>query len=128
MNHLLHWGQQWLNSQLKQHASRTVDYKRGASSITVQATIGRTLLKLDDGYGGIQMQWTDRDYLIAAADLVLDGLPTLPQRGDKIYETQNGLTYVYEVLAPGQEPVWKWSDLYRSLFRIHTKQTGKVEL
>jgi hypothetical protein len=32
------------------------------------------------------------------------------------------VTYTYEVLAPGKEPVWKWSDLYRSLLRIHAKQ------
>lgn len=128
MTHILQRGQDWLNAQLAQHASRQVVYHRSAASATLRATIGRTLLKLDDGYGGIQMQWTDRDFLIAAADLVLDGAPALPQRGDIIHETQNGMTYVYQVLAPGREPVWKWSDLYRTLLRIHTKQTGTIQV
>jgi hypothetical protein len=120
--HLLEWGQTWLNNQLQQFASREVVYQRGASTLTVQATVGRTLLKLDDGYGGVLLQWTDRDFLIRAEDLVISGQTILPQRGDTIHEVQAGVTYTYEVLAPGKEPVWKWSDLYRSLLRIHTKQ------
>jgi hypothetical protein len=120
--HLLEWGQSWLNNQLQQFASREVVYQREASALTVQATVGRTLLKLDDGYGGVLLQWTDRDFLIRAEDLVIAGQTILPQRGDRVHEVQSGVTYTYEVLAPGKEPVWKWSDLYRSLLRIHTKQ------
>jgi hypothetical protein len=120
--HLLEWGQSWLNNQLQQFASREVVYQREASTLTVQATVGRTLLKLDDGYGGVLLQWTDRDFLIRAEDLVIAGETILPQRGDRVHEVQSGVTYTYEVLAPGKEPVWKWSDLYRSLLRIHTKQ------
>jgi hypothetical protein len=120
--HLLEWGQSWLNSQLQQFASREVVYQRGVSTLAVQATVGRTLLKLDDGYGGVLLQWTDRDFLIRAEDLVIAGETILPQRGDRVHEVQSGVTYTYEVLAPGKEPVWKWSDLYRSLLRIHTKQ------
>jgi hypothetical protein len=120
--HLLEWGQSWLNNQLQQFASREVVYQREASTLTVQATVGRTLLKLDDGYGSVLLQWTDRDFLIRAEDLVIAGETILPQRGDRVHEVQSGVTYTYEVLAPGKEPVWKWSDLYRSLLRIHTKQ------
>jgi len=119
---LLHFGSDWLADQLKAHASRPVVYRRGAQQATVQATIGRTLLRLDDGYGGVRMEWTDRDFLIHAADLVLGGLVTLPQRGDQIRETQGGRTVVYEVMAPGKEPPWRWSDVFRKVLRIHVKQ------
>ena len=27
----------------------------------------------------------------------------------------------YEVMAPGGEPVWRWSDPYHQVYRIHTK-------
>jgi hypothetical protein len=111
-----------LNEQLKKHASREVVYQRGPDTVTVQATIGRTLLKLDDGFGGVLLQWTDRDFLIPSAMLVIGGQPILPERGDLIHEVQDSTEYTYEVLAPGSEPPWKWSDLYRSLLRIHTKQ------
>jgi hypothetical protein len=68
------------------------------------------------------MEWTDRDFLIHAADLILAGEPTLPERGDLIRETQGGRTFVYEVMAPGKEPPWRWSDVFRKVLRIHTKQ------
>ncbi len=122
MPDLLQTGSDWLADQLKMHASRQVVYRRGTQQVTVQATMGRTLLKLDDGYGGVRMEWTDRDFLIHAADLVLGGSPTLPERGDLIRETQGTTTYIYEVMAPGKEPAWRWSDTFRKVLRIHTKQ------
>jgi hypothetical protein len=121
---LLQFGSDWLAAKLREHASRPVVYRRGAAEVAVQATIGRTLLKLDDGYGGVRMEWTDRDFLIHAADLVLGGNAVLPERGDVIREAQGGQTFVYEVMAPGKEPAWRWSDVYRKVFRIHTKQVG----
>ena len=124
MPDLLETGSDWLAEQLKEHASRPVTYRRGADEVTVQATIGRTLLKLDDGYGGGSIEWTDRDFLIHAADLVLGGTPILPQRGDIIRETQGDKTLVYEVMAPGKEPAWRWSDAFRKVLRIHAKQVG----
>ncbi|MGE3803914.1 MAG: hypothetical protein AB7K24_04475 [Gemmataceae bacterium] len=124
MPDLLQSGSDWLVAQLQTHASREVVYQRGADQVTVQATIGRTLLKLDDGYGGVRMEWTDRDFLIPAASLVLASVSVLPERGDLILETQGSQVYRYEVMAPGKEPAWRWSDVYRKLLRIHTKQVG----
>ncbi len=125
MSDLLETAAQWLAEKLKAHASRPVVYRRGADEVTVEAIVGRTLLKLDDGYGGVRMEWTDRDFLIAAEDLILGGQRTLPQRGDQIREPQDGKIVVYEVLAPGSEPEWRWSDPHRKLLRIHTKQVGE---
>jgi hypothetical protein len=125
MSDMLEAANQWLAEKLKAHASRPVIYRRGADEVTVQAIVGRTLLKLDDGYGGVRMEWTDRDFLIAADDLILAGQKTLPRRGDQIRETAAGKILVYEVLAPGSEPEWRWSDPHRRLLRIHTKQISE---
>ena len=124
MADLLRLGQEWLANQLKTHASKTVVYVRGANQTSVTAIIGRTLLKLEDGYGGVHMQWTDRDFLISPDELVLAGLQVIPERGDTIREADNGKIYVYEVNVPGSEPTWRWSDPHRRLLRIHTKQIG----
>jgi hypothetical protein len=124
-DNVLDHGLTWLAESLKKHAARPVVYRRGAEEVTVQAIIGRTLLKLDDGYGGVRMVWTDRDFLIVAEDLVLAGQRILPQRGDEIREVSNGKTVVYEVLAPGSEPEWRWSDPYQKILRIHTKRVGE---
>lgn len=118
-------GLTWLRDQLKANASQEVIYRRGAEEVTLKAVVGRTLLKLDDGYGGIRMQWTDRDFLIAAEDLVLAGKKTLPQRGDQIEQTINGIKHIFEVLAPGNEPEWKWCDPHETMIRIHTTKLNE---
>ena len=124
MPDLLAFGMDWLADRLKAFAARTVVYRRGTEDVTVAAVIGRTLLKLDDGYGGVRMEWTDRDFLIRPEDLVLGGNTVLPERGDTIRETVETTTFVYEVMAPGKEPAWRWSDPHRQMLRIHTKQVG----
>jgi hypothetical protein len=124
MPDLLQTGQEWLADQLKEHASRQVVYERGAQQVSVQATIGRTLMKLDDGYGGIRMEWTDRDFLIQTADLVLGAAAVTPERGDRIRETVGVNTSVFEVMAYGGEPPWRFSDPFGKLLRIHTKFIG----
>ena len=32
----------------------------------------------------------------------------------------------YEVLAPSDEPVWRWSGTIHQVRRIHTKEIGKI--
>jgi hypothetical protein len=123
---LLQRGQEWLADRLKEHASRQVIYRREAEQVTVRATIGRTLLKLEDGYGGVRMEWTDRDFLIQGADLVLSGSVTTPQRGDRVLDPLGGATAIFEVMAYGGEPPWRYSDPFGKLLRIHTKFIGNL--
>jgi len=120
---LLEHGAAWLEGMRKAHASRPVLYERGAASVEVQATVGRTLFEVTDDYGVVQ-RTESRDFLILAADLVLGGAAVLPERGDRVRETQDGRTYVYEVMAPGKEPPWRFSDAYRRTLRVHTKQVA----
>jgi hypothetical protein len=120
MTNLLDQGAAWLADQLKTHASTEVVYQRGADQVAVQATIGKTEFEIDDGAGIIQ-RVQSRDYLIQAADLQLAGLVTLPQAGDRIRERVGEKTFVYEVLAPGNQPHFRYSDPFRNLLRIHTK-------
>lgn len=121
MTDILQRGSDWLQDQRHNHATRTVTYERGVDTVDLSATIGRTIFEIDNGHGLLE-RIESRDYLVLAVDLVLSGSPVLPQRGDRIRETQAGTTYVYEVMAPGKEPHWRWSDPYRKTLRIHTKQ------
>jgi len=61
MGDLIESGVGWLKDKLKAHASRQVVYRRGTSQTSVQAVVGRSLLKLDDGYGGAQSRTPVRD-------------------------------------------------------------------
>ena len=120
MGNLFECGVAWLADQLKAHGSSEVTYQRGADQVAVQATIGKTEFEIDDGSGLIQ-RFQSRDYLIQTADLQLGGHTTLPVAGDRIRETVGDQTFVYEVLAPGNEPHFRYSDPFRKVLRIHTK-------
>ncbi|MBL7044310.1 MAG: hypothetical protein ISR77_37135 [Pirellulaceae bacterium] len=121
MTDILQRGSDWLQDQRHKHATRTVTYERGVDTVDLAGTIGRTIFEIDNGHGLLE-RIESRDYLVLAIDLVLGGSLVLPQRGDRIREAQNGTTYVYEVMSPGKEPHWRWSDPYRKTLRIHTKQ------
>ena len=120
MTDLLEQGAAWLDDQRVQHMSRTVTYCRGDDSVDVQATIGQTLFEVDNGTGVLE-KTESRDFLISTAELVLAGEEALPLRGDRIRETDAAQVFVYEVMAPGREPHWRYSDPYRNTLRIHTK-------
>lgn len=117
---LLKTGSDWLGAQRKAHASGAVRYVRGGEHLDVQATVGRTVFEVDTGDGVVE-RWEARDYLIAAAALVLGGEAVTPEVGDQVRETQGDKVYVYEVLAPGAEPCWRYSDPWRATLRVHTK-------
>jgi len=120
---LLEAGAEWLANQLKTHASSDVVYVRGGDQVPVKATIGKTEFEIDDG-SGVVVRIQSRDFLIHTADLVLGGTETLPVAGDLIREVQGTNTFVYEVMAPGNEPHYRYSDPFRKLLRIHSKHVA----
>jgi len=117
----------WLEAKRTKFMTQLVVYQRGSDTVEVPATIGETVFNIDDG-GGALLRIESRDYLICAADMVLGEIPILPKRGDRIRETSSDQTYVYEVVGPGDEPCWRWSDGYRTTMRIHTKQVDMEEV
>ena len=126
MGDLLRQGLAWLERQRHRHRTVRVAYVRGASTVRLAATVGRTVFETQDARGIVE-KTESRDFLVRATDLVLEGLRALPKRGDRIREIQGDRLYVYEVMAPGREPEWRWSDPYRRTLRIHTKQVDMEE-
>jgi len=123
MGDLLKQGSDWLEAQRTRHASRTVVYQRGDGLLELAATVGRTVFEMDTAMG-LQERFESRDFLVLAADLFLGGNAMLPARGDRILETDGATTFTYEVMAPGKEPHFCYSDPYRKTLRIHTKQVA----
>ena len=121
MADLLQKASAWLEGQRTKFLTLPVVYQRGADTVEVPATIGATVFQIDDGAGSL-LRIESRDYLIRAVDLVLGGNAILPKRGDRIREASGTQVIVYEVVGPGDEPCWRWSDAYRQTLRIHTKQ------
>ncbi|MFO7958338.1 MAG: hypothetical protein R6X33_14725 [Candidatus Brocadiia bacterium] len=119
MSDLLQEGLDWLEGQRREHLSHEVTYRRGAAEATVPATVAATRFEVDDGTGMILEQET-RDYLIATADLVLEGRNVLPERGDEIVDGAE----VYEAMDLGPERHYRFCDPDRTTLRIHTKLVG----
>ncbi len=110
----------WLERQRHTHLTTAVWFERAGKRIGLAATIGRTRFESTDDYGRV-LTTESRDYLVRAADLVIDGQAVFPQPGDLIIEGD----LRYEVMSPAGEPEWRWSDVNRSTLRIHTRQTDE---
>ena len=123
MADLLRRGLEWLERERVKHATRPVDYVRAGESVRVRSTVGKTVFELAGDYGVAERTET-RDFLVLARELVLGSVQATPKRGDQVRERQGDKVFVYEVMAPGKEPEWRYSDLYRHTLRIHTKQVA----
>lgn len=120
MPDLLKQGSDWLEGRRRAYAAGAVTYCRGEQSVIVQATVGTTTFEVETGYGAVE-RTESRDFLITAADLVLGDAEVLPVRGDQVKELIGSATVIYEVMAPGDEPPWRYSDPWRKTLRVHTK-------
>jgi hypothetical protein len=121
MGDLLEQGAGWLAGMRTQYLSRTVTYQSGQQQVQLQATVGSTTFDIASDYGVVE-RWESRDYLVGASDLVLGSAVAQPQRGDTITDAGQ----VYEVMAPGKEDVFRFSDHYGLTLRIHTKRIGSA--
>ncbi len=116
MSDMLAEGAAWLNSQMKAHTSSEVIYRRGASGMAIRATLGKTDYETKDESGVTAASQTT-DFLVSAADM---GALVEPQAGDSIvFEGR-----AYEVTNLASENCWRWSDGFRKVFRIHTRDIG----
>lgn len=121
MTDVIKQGQAWLADQITTHASRSVVYRRGELGVELVATVAKSHYQQDDGSGVITRSQV-RDFLIDTQSLLLSIIGSLPRRGDKIVEIDGDQTFVFEVMALGGEPPWRYSDPFRLKLRIHTKQ------
>jgi hypothetical protein len=116
---------------IRQATSVPVAYRRGAVSVPLLATVGRTEFRGDglaDAGGRVVGRVETRDYLVLATDLdsLAEGIFE-PRPGDRVEEaTGRGTTATYEVVSTFGEPCWRWADPGRTELRIHTVATDEV--
>ena len=122
MADLLNTGLAWLAGRLQNHAARPITYRRGAESVTVDATLGRKDFEADSQEGRLYVR--TNDFLVPAAALVLGGGAVLPERGDLIDVVFGSETATFEVLAQDGVPPWEYTDPHQTLLRIHTKRVA----
>lgn len=112
------------------YLEESITYTRGANSVGLGAVVLPTRQPDFSILGLAQANTTafqgnpenqGRDFSILASALILGGVLTHPQSGDKITATLNGAARIYEVETPaGGTYPWEWTDNERRL-RVHTK-------
>ena len=108
-------GIEYLREVQKECLALSATYRRtDGTGIFIKAVPGRSIFRSTNDYG-VWTRTETRDFIIDK-----DYLDDPPVKGDMIIFRDRE----YEVLAPNDEPVWKWSDPFCTAYRIHTKHTG----
>ncbi len=118
----------WLREQMQATAGVSVSYARvaGGSAIALTAWVGRSGASLITEGNTRRTQWGERDYLIAADELLVSAARVQPTIGDRITETIQGASCVFEITQPATgEPGWRWADgQSREMYRLHVKRVS----
>lgn len=120
MPDMLQDGVTWLAGKLKAYVSQSVTYSRpGSGSVVIVATPGQTMFRTGDDRVS-RVEWSDADFIVTAADLVLASAVVVPKTGDRITWGAK----VFEVQPTNGEQVYRNHDEYGITLRIHTKRVG----
>ena len=121
---LMSKGMAWLGKMRRRHGSTLVVYERAGHTeaetrrLRVMAALGRSGAEAEGSVPSLRIDAGDIDFLIAAADLALDGVPFEPGRDDRIILAANGGIHVYDLLPRDGDPPWRWSDPQKTTYRI----------
>lgn len=115
----------WLAGMLQTGAGVSVSYVRAAdpgTTLTLTVWVGRSAFLMEADFTK-RTQWGERDYILSAADLVdASGETVQPQLGDRITETINGTSCVYEICRDSTGTAWRWVDQGRTMYRLHVRK------
>lgn len=114
---MMRQAENWLKEQRRTFLSEMVRYiRRDGEVCSIPASRGRTVFRAENEYG-VSVIVRSVDFIVAYEDLNF-----YPDKGDEIQVDGER----YEVLAPNNEPVWRWSGLDNTSLRIHSKAIGEV--
>jgi len=120
MSDILQDAATWLAGKQKSFLAQTITYTRGNDSVEITAMAAKSTYQVDNGHGIIE-EVTLQDFIIDAADLIIDDIEILPQRDDIIEWGVAGVATRFLVCGmPGVPPFQR--DAYRGRLRIHTKE------
>ena len=121
---LLGRGATFLNRALGASAGGSLTYARPSASLTATITGWAGQEERDEVTApSTNSRLTDRerDFLIPVGQAAF-GPFGLPKVGDTITETINGESVAFVVSPRDTEPAWRYSDIARSRFRVHTRK------
>jgi len=101
-------------------AGETIELRRGNETISVPATVGGTMFRIDTDERTNVVVFSV-DFLIPANVYRFGGALVLPEERDLATRRVAGRRETYELLKFGDEPCWRWADPAHTEFRCHTK-------
>lgn len=108
-------------------AKQNATYKREPYSVSLVVTLGNQVLSGQDRQGNTKVERTECDFILTAADLILNGVQREPARGDLVEVTFDGdsRTWVFAVMPYlGEDSPWRFCDEFHTTIRVHTKHRG----
>jgi hypothetical protein len=105
-------------------AGATVAYRRGDKTIDCLDAIPTQETYTVADEQGILQEIHSRDYLVDAANLVINKAVVEPRVGDRITETIDGQDMVFEVFPIEKQRCFRYRDASRATIRIHTKRVA----
>lgn len=112
-----------LGAEVSPTAGFTYRRKNGNEVTITTGWVGQTRFRIEE-QGNSRLEYSDRDYLIPVTSLVFNDVAFQPEKGDRIIENFGSLDgeQSFELSAPNDEPVWRYSDPQRTRYRIHCKR------
>lgn len=107
-----------LGERMKSRVGVSITVTRGGTtSAPLTAWVDRTVF-VSNQQNQARVEFGERDYLIMVADYP----HAEPDEGDRINETIEGLPLSFRLMAPNNEPPWRYSDAQRTTYRVHCKR------
>jgi len=103
---------------------RTVEYKQGGTSLSIQVTVGRSTVEWTDE-DGYRMKGELRNYLIDRSELVVEDEEIKPQEGDTIFDDNNGDDTTYIVVGTAGM-AWRWVSRYHKQYRVFVEERSEM--
>lgn len=120
MGNLLDRGVAWAVGKLAKEASVAMVYRRGALSVGLDVTRGRSEYETFDDEGNLVTAVTDATFHVGADKLILGGSIVEPEPGDLLEETTATGTRIYQVTPSGNRRPFS-RDASNQKLQIHTK-------
>jgi hypothetical protein len=127
MSNLFAAGASLIADVFQSHGSQSATYTRhnadGTShTVTVYVTLARNPMQVSgDVAQGSLYDVTEQDFLIRAADLILNSQTVEPREGDRITTTIGGQSRTFKVAFAGSDQAYS-HDPFRKQYRVRTKR------
>jgi len=119
MTNMMQDGASWLGEKLQDHVGRTITIDTGTQTFgPITAAVVEHEYEIYDNEGFFT-KVLSYDWTIVASDLTVTLKP-----GDRITETLDGVTSIYEIVPLSNRPAVEMQDTSNIILKIHTKKVA----